>query len=258
MSKYITIDYTVKSAMNGMGETNFSKYAKYLQFAYECCRHELSVVLPDYVKTILMPISDNLTIQFPEDCVKVTKIGKQFGDYLGILTVDDNLAFPQKTTSCGAIINNVETPSFALGLETPFPYGESLGNYWFGGGFYTFFGYGLAPNCFGTYRIDYEKDQIQLGSNVKATELYVEYKSNGLMDLNTGQEIIPFNAMLPLRAYIMWQEEESRRGSPANEKERKHMLYKQAKKDMKVKVFTPSEAEMLRAFRVGYKQSPKY
>jgi hypothetical protein len=196
-----------------------------MQFAIHGFRKLNLYIMPNVDVAYLTP-NDALVADLPVDYEKYLKIGVNVGGKIWTLTVANDGALSRKY-DCGEEVSPAPVP-----LSTVLTTQDVSDVFWyvphFRNGQYVgeMFSQGGGLNAAGYYRIDNEKNRIQFYSVVPKTEIYLEYKSNGL-DKN-GKTLIPSAAIDPIRAYIHWQLAEFDKTVSESGKARKKQIYEDA------------------------------
>lgn len=251
------IAYVVHSVAADLGETSTKYYQKYLKWAFDCYR-ELNLFILPCIKTVVLTVNDNLTVDLPDDYVNYTAIGVKIGRHLYLLGRDDKLLFNQAEDCEVPIDQVVAKPDHFAGL---FPY-----YYFFGGAFrngqYVGEQYALGGGWSrkGYYRINESERKIQFGSMVPKTEVILEYKSTGV-DCDGSVEI-PYEAISAMTSFIHWQRiehDESLKGlrTYPSQVQQKYGLWKSEFKKLKHYTLMFTVQEYLDSKYRTLRQTPK-
>ena len=245
MALNVSLDEIIKSLLIQQGETTEHKYMQYLDIAIRGLK-ELTFDTLQQVKTETLIVNDNLTVDLPKDYVNYTRIGqcKSHGR-IETLGYDEYLCIQNNIDCCGA----PEAHDFS-GLKSAS--GGNSRNAELTGGWY---GVGGGYRN-GYYRIDREKHQIALSSELSGESIVLEYISDG-SNIN-GDMKINVLAEEALRAYIYWKLVQRRSGIPLGEKENARRDWYNEKRLARARIvnFTPDQA--WRISRKQVKQSPKF
>ena len=199
----VTLDNVVRNVMVDLGEQSLNKYQTYLQWAIRGFR-ELKLHNSSYAKIAYLPISNSKSVDLPIDYLKYTKIGVCINDRVVLLGLDDTLCVNHKKDDCGnpleLALNPATTQDTILGLNYGYYFFDHYRNGQFVGGLY---GLGGGDSSLGYYRINEEKNQIQLTSQVPSTEIILEYISDG--SDTTGTATVPKYAVEALIQWVHWQ-----------------------------------------------------
>ena len=218
MATYITVSKIVEATLINEGDSGMHKYMQRLEWVLRGVR-KLNLDTIKNVKTVLVPINDNNTVDLPLDCVSFTKVGIKRGDQLFELSNQrDNHSYPINNADNGDPIKDpqISTSIFAntISYNTYFanyryPDGQNVGR---------LFGLGGGHNYVGYYSEWTERNQLVLyDMGVKSEEIYLEYISDGMEA--TGETIIDSRAEEFLLLWVeslqyyykkdpMWQEAE--------------------------------------------------
>jgi hypothetical protein len=241
----VKLDEVIKSLLIQEGESTEHKYMQYLDVAIRGMK-ELSFDILQQIKTETLTVNDNLTVDLPKDYVNYTRIGRCMSHgRIETLGYDEYLCIQNKVDCCG----DEEAQDFS-GLS-----GASGGNSRNGeltGGWYGRSG-GYRN---GYYRIDREKGQIALSSELSGESIVLEYISDGSNP--DGSMRVNSLAEEALRAYIYWKVNQRNSGVPLQEKELARRDFYNEKRLARARIvnFTPDQA--WRISRKGSKSSPKF
>ena len=239
---FVSLDYIVKNFLIEKGKTSKHEYQSVLALALRGTR-EVSFILPHFIKTVSLPVNDNLTVDFPKDYVDYTAIGVISDGRLYFLSHNPRLYHPISTDDCGNEENANQGKVDSLDFST-YPYsGYWFSNYAFAEGYGRIFGYGGAGiNTHGYYREDLENSRFIFDDRLTASEIYLEYKSNGIQP--DGSALIPEQAIETIIEWVHWRQSK-RKGerTPVSQKMYNEKNYKHARRDLVLRVngFTLSE-----------------
>ena len=245
MAKDTTLEEVIKSLLIQQGENTEHKYMQYLDIAIRGLK-ELTFDILQQVKTETLTVNDNLTVDLPCDYVNYTRIGicRPHGR-IETLGYDEYLCIQSKIDCCGASDAHdfSETTSVSGGNSRN---GELTGGwYGLGGGYRN-----------GYYRIDRERNQIALSSELSGGSIVLEYISDG----SNVDGAMKVNALAEeaLRAYIWWKLIQRKANIPPSEKEAARRDFYNEKRIARARIvnFTPDQA--WRISRKQVKQSPKF
>lgn len=244
MSGRITLDEVIKSLLIQQGEYTEHKYMQYLDIAIRGLK-ELSFDILQEIKVEKLSINDNMTVDLPIDYVNYVRIGVCSNGRVSVLGFDDNLCLTYCIDTCGN--DTKHTGGSGTAWTGNYRNGESTGGA---------YGVGGGNNKNGYYRIDREKNQIALSSEVKADEIMLEYIGDG-SNIN-GDMSVNALAEEALRAYIHWKAIQRKRHAPMHEKEAARRDYYNEKRLARARIvnFTPDQARQIT--RRGTKQSPRF
>jgi len=241
----VKLDEVIKSLLIQEGEYTEHKYMQYLDVAIRGMK-ELSFDILQQIKTETLTVNDNLTVDLPKDYVNYTRIGqcKSHGR-VETLGYDEYLCIQNKVDCCG----DVSAQDFSgLGKAS----GGNSRNGELTGGWYGRSG-GYRN---GYYRIDREKGQIALSSELSGESIVLEYISDGSNP--DGKMKVNSLAEEALRSYMYWKVNQRRSEVPLQEKELARRDYYNEKRLARARIinFTPDQA--WRISRKGNKSSPKF
>ena len=241
----VTLDEIVKSLLIQQGESTEHKYMQYLDVAIRGLK-ELTFDILQQVKTETLTVNDNLTVDLPKDYVNYTRIGqcKSHGR-IETLGYDEYLCIQNKIDCCGAPDDHDFSGEISVSGGNS-RNGELTGG-WYGrsGGYRD-----------GYYRIDREKSQIALSSELAGESIVLEYISDG--SRINGDMKVNVLAEEALRAYMWWKLLQRKSNVPLGEKEAARRDWYNEKRLARARIvnFTPDQA--WRISRRQVKQSPKF
>lgn len=201
---YKPIMYIVESVSSDLKETTTKNYPYYLKWAIDSYRQLNLFTLP-VIKTVMLPLESNLTVDLPSDFVSYISVGIRIGKHLYLLGLDNDLVLGLEKECEVPIEQVVQKPDHFSSL---FPYW-----YFFGGairgGQYVGEQYALGGGWSrkGYYKIDLERHQIQFSSVIPKTEIVLEYKSTGI-DCDGSVEV-PYQAIDAMIAFVHWKRVEN-------------------------------------------------
>lgn len=154
------------------------------------------------VKSVLLPINDNLTVDIPSDAVMVTKVGtkdskggiKVFGLDNGLIKLDDEV-----DCDCASSSDSESTTSEASCTACTFHGCEFLA-----GNFGELYGYRKPQFQNGRWTPDYQYNRIIIGDGTDAkagSKVVVEYKPSVSSDNRMIQIPVDAYAMLMYRVF---------------------------------------------------------
>jgi len=220
------MNYKTTSIIAELKETNTNNYQYYLQQGINCYLYELKLSSSPTIKTVTLTISNNGTIDFPNDYINYTVIGVCLNGKIWTLTQNDEMCL-NRSPDCpveldAAIALSQESTSDAISAIVPYGYyfnsafrnGQYVGEqYSFGGGW----------NNKGYYRVDHEKRRFEFSRLQPGAEVILEYNATGLNC--DGTMVVPFQTVAAIKNYIHWQNVEHDRSVGLGEKQRKERQY---------------------------------
>lgn len=223
-------------------------YIQALKYASDCLR-ELTFDSLKNINTVILDVSDTGAADLPCDYVDKIKVGIQKGQYIKPLVQDDSINRKVKLDSTGTPIKYDEPCNFDL--YTPFlfqsyPYLETCLTpiYGFNAGWLT-----------DGYKILRERGQIQLDQNVCATEIYLEYISDGQCADNATM-VHPY-AQKTIEAYIFWQFKEHSRTYGAGERQLAQNEFNAQRRILRARLNGLTKDDYIRIVRKGYSATIK-
>ena len=188
----------------------------YIEFLTHCAAGltELHFDTLQNVETKLLPINNYGAITVPCDFLDWVKVGVPNGQYVRPLANRPGLSRLNNFDSSGNIIafdaDNI-LGDHSLGVNVNEKY-ENTGRR-----------YGARSNGNNTFIYVKERGEIQLNINIKATNIVLEYISDG-SEPNNATKVNPY-AITTLESYMNWQNKENSRTVGAGEKQRARSQY---------------------------------
>jgi hypothetical protein len=268
------LDDIVKEFIIEGGNAQMNKYPRFYTIAVSGLR-ELNMNQSAILRTIEMPIKQNMTCDLPLDYLQYSRIGVlDANGCLKSLAQCDCMSFLQSYNNCGepevlrpyttsvisttdGSVSDVTTSSSVSSSSNGVAFNPYGGNYRNGEFMGRMFGVGGGGSPYGEYRIDRE-NHILLVSNLMAGtySIVMEYYAD-IENINGDFDVHPF-IIEPLKAYIYWRSIQRDRNRSVSDK-------KQAKRDYDIaarwskKRFTSSTiTEWMQAFRSGNNASVKW
>lgn len=204
------IAYIAKSALADLDAVDNREYQRMVKYAIDGFRKlRLAGLMPQTNKTIRVDISDNNTTWLPDDYVDFIKIGINCNGKILNLDYNEKLfgnLNPNSTNNDCNCTSLANMQDYLCGCEGDAPDGWWAWWYsyptWLDGAFYGgYYGYGSAVYR-GGYKIDLRQRIIFFDSWIKATEVILEYESNGIEGDST---IIPESAIPVLLAWVHYK-----------------------------------------------------
>lgn len=219
---FVNLDTCVRSVMSDLNDFSFHNYRPLLNLAAEGFT-ELNLFAVDNIKSVILPINENFTVDLPKDYIDYLKVGIFINGKVWTLGYNKDIALPRDVNECGltipSIINcsdndtKINFPSWGFYFSNHFRNGQYVGElYGFGGGF-----------NFSYYRIDREKRQIVLTDTIAKGTIILEYQSSGVSA--EGATVIPKQAMRAVKEYIHWKRLEYDDKVPLSTKQRREEQY---------------------------------
>ena len=107
----------------------------------------------------------------------------------------------------------------------------------------------------GEYRINLDRNRIELSTNNDFTEVVLEYIAD---EARNTDPMVHVYAEEALRAYIYYKLCERKSTVPANEKSRARAEFYNERRKAKARMSNFTKEEAMKVIRKNYKQSPKY
>jgi hypothetical protein len=218
---------------------------------------ELNLDVSGVIKTVVLPVNGNDTVNLPDDYINYVRIGvcnTNDGDVRS-LGYNPKMCLPRKFDDCGNFDRTVPADNQDR---------ETFTGIWNGydGGFYRngevigrLFGLGGGNNRNGMYRIDKEMNLIVL-QDPQDSEIVLEY----LGDPRTidGNHQVHGNIVEALKAWIYWKDIQRNRTYGVGDKEQARVdwVREKGKANRRFKHFNMDEA--VASVRKSFKQAPKF
>jgi hypothetical protein len=251
----VNLDYVVRLVLMDLDDYSMNNYKKFLQYAILGFT-DLNLSTIQSLKVAYLTVNPNTkTVDLPDDYIDYSKIGYDGGGVIKTLSLNNDLMLVRETDDCGNGINqNGEDCAGDLGGIFPYSYyyaphyrgGQYVGELYGGNG---------GHNSSGYYRIDEEKRQICLSSEVSTNTIILEYKSSGVS--GNGSTMIPRECVEALRAYIHWQRKAYNDAVPQSDKERLRQSYYIEFEKLRDYELAFTKEEYYDSRRSSYSQSPK-
>lgn len=242
----ITLDYAIRAILNEEGSQTIHNYPSYLQFAVDVLR-ELQLDIIGGVRTELIPVNDNNTIDIPNGYAAYTKIGILCGDQIRQLDPSDKITLYKRYDNCGNLVPN---PPCCDDNINPID-SSAYFNYFYNGSYGTL--YGVIPKGWGTFRYDSLANQFAIDSRHVFDFVALEYV---VTDLG-GNSVIPEIAYDALKKGIHSLKIQQRRSIPLGERREAAMLFSKARKVLRKRRFGMTMHDFNAAMRAGHIQAPK-
>ncbi len=242
---YTTLDEIINSLMVQLESTDDRAYLRLFELARVGLR-ELSFDTAKHIKTSLLNINTSTySVSLPTDYVKYTRIGVYNEDEtISYLALADDLYIGNVTPSNASETNQLETDPPVLSD---------------GWGVGKRFGRGGGQNAYGYYRVNHNRNRIEFASNINATQIVLEYITDGLdnLDSSSNVQIHSFLAEA-LKSYIWWASIKYKRDYPSIEKQMARKDFYNEKRLARARVQNITKSEALVQSRKHFRQSPKY
>lgn len=245
--RFATIDNIVRSALM-QKSYSLHWYIQALKYASDCIR-ELTFDSLKNVNTVIIPVSDTGACDLPCDYVDFVKIGVQKGQYIKPLVQDDSINRKVRLDSSGTPIKYdqpQDSTLFTPLLFDNYPYLQYYYEPMFG------FSAGWLTD---SYKVLRERGQIQLDQNVTATQIYLEYISDGQCADNATM-VHPY-AQKTIEAYIFWQFKEHSRTYGAGERQLAQREFDAQRRILRARLNGLTKDDYIRIVRKGYSATIK-
>ena len=221
-------------------------------------RTEFSLDIKGYIKSVLLDVNPNKSVELPCNYISLSKIGIVNGRGEVVTFKRNNMLsnyhadqFTQNNRLAGVPL----LPSFcAPGLGGVYGYNQfAYLNYWYGGTGYHLFGLGSGTANVGEYKIDEANRIILFNSHFIWDQVLLEYLSDGC-DEDSDDYEIDVRYAEAVKAYIRWQDviDRPKKASPGAIQQLK-LAYFNSKRVAKMRINPVIINEMQNAERRSWK-----
>ena len=127
-------------------------------------------------------------------------------------------------------------------------------NYLYQGGLGRLYGLG-GGKLRGNYRINYDRNRIEIDSEAGVTEVVLEYISDAA---RSSDPVVHVYAEEALRSYVYYKIVERKSSVPAGEKQRARAEYYNERRKARIRLSNFSKEQALNTIRKNFKLAPKY
>lgn len=213
---YNSIDSVVRSYIADQGKNTLHGYIRYMKWAMDGLKKwHLSGAYED--KTVLLKMDRKKSVTFPSDMVVWTKVGVKLGDRVAAFVNDKTIAKHHDNGDP----NNRYNP-YEQWPELDYSY-QFLNYYNDQGIHLNVVGFGSGHNGVGYFTPNYRAKEFQFSSEVKGSNVYVEYKSSGFNP--TSETLVSEVVDKLIRDYIRYQEGRFKFGDNSSETEARRITY---------------------------------
>ena len=216
----------------------------YIEFLTHCAAGltELHLDTLQNVQTKLLPINSYGAITVPGDFLDWVKVGVPNGQFIRPLASRPGLSRLNNLDTSGNIIpydgddilGNFGVSNFASGININDRY-ENTGRQ-----------YGSRGNGVDTFIYVKERGEIQININIKATNIVLEYISDG-SESDNATKVNPY-AIATLESYMNWQNKENSRTVGAGEKQRAQSQFDHEHRKLRSRLNPLSKADVIHIF----------
>jgi hypothetical protein len=210
--KIQSLGYCVYSALADLGLPTSRFFTQFLHWAVKGYR-ELNIIgLMPSIKYVQLPVNPATnTVLLPLDYINFIKIGVNCHNICINLDYNEELVMHSPDYALPCPCTGTQISNYVAAVcqcEEPFSGGFPYWNW--GGAYNGLWNYdlpnlGVGPGFYGGgYRINRELGVIQIDSCLAPKIIYMEYQSTGI-DMNSGDAIIPQDAIPALNNYIHWE-----------------------------------------------------
>lgn len=257
-----TILSVAKTVAEDREEHSTHRLASYIQWAKKGYRR-LNEDTLQQIRTTKLPMNAYNAVDLDQidDLVDWTKVGIQYGDKVWALGEEGDIALYHNSDGCELIKNphavSMDDPITGTSLDAYVPY--FFYGYYGAGAPLGIDGNGNIPFNFGPpykgyFRVNKEKNQLQFSSDVTATEIYIEYVSDGTCC--DGSTAIDSRCFDYLVLFTHYESIRNRRDVSAGEKDRMaaELFYEHNRLR---KIINPiTKEDLVNAVRKGYRMTP--
>lgn len=247
------LDTVIKEHLIEIGDSNFSRYARTMQFAISTLR-ELNMDVSGTITSAELPITDRDTVNYPPDYINYVRIGVCCGDEIIALGLNENKCLAPKKDNCGDDIQKKRDGDswggFFMGwdgIADHYKNGENVGR---------FFGLGGGNSPVGTYTPDDTNREFHISCNRERTHIVLEYIAD-IKTIDGHFQVHPF-IIETLKAGIYYRSLQRNSSKNIGEKQLAKNDYDLAYRNSKKRFMSSTFDEWKAAFRKGNKLSPRY
>lgn len=253
--KQVVQEFLVES----LGDTNFNRFARFLQIALSGLR-EQNFDVSGVPTTALLNVQDNDTIILPSNYVNYIRIAVCNNGNISDLGLNGNMCLNRTADSCGDLIHTTASNGTTSTNNFNFTIGEGMweayaDNYRNGEATGRFFGIGGGGNSNGYYRIDKQMGVIQLGQ-ISATQIVLEYLAD-ISQIDGQYSVHPF-LVETIKGWMWWKYIQRNSSRNANEKQMAERDYHLARRLSRARFSQATISEWTATFRLANKQAPKF
>lgn len=236
------------------GRSNIHKLQHYMQLGVRAVR-ELNIDVTGQLKTVILTPNSYRAIDVPEDYYDYSKIGVDIAGEIHVLGVNNNMMFPYQKNDVGQLqptsytspnMSDAINANSISGLGLWFynyvlidQYGENTGR---------LYGSNGTPDVLGTYRYWAENRQFVFSPMAQNKQIVLEYISTGI---NNANVLVPDEAIESVISFIRWK------GAKGNEREQFRVEWENNVRRLRLRQFSFTVDEFIRATRQAYHQAPK-
>jgi len=261
---YVTLDSIIRSACEERDDLSLKKYRKYEMWALESLQ-EMRIDVAQEIKTTSYTIDQyTLSVPFPKDMAKWTKIGHKEGDRIKVFTVNNRLILTNDTDDCGLPVKNAKyVPNYSiLGFDQNSGIDEADSNgFWLNNwGTYAdtsgaIYGFGAGVQGDGQFRIDSANRRFVFDSRYANKLIYIEYVTNGINP--SGGSLVDEVIERAIKYYILWRDCENDPNRGLGEKQRAEDQYRNQERLAYRRTSDLTWDKIIQIFRSGVMQTPK-
>lgn len=252
------LDHIVREQLVEQGDSNFNRYARFLQYAISGLR-EFNMDFSGNIKAVIVDVNDNNTVTLPTDYINYTRIGIIGNNgIIRDLGINTNLLAPITYDDCGNSFiptSNETLVSNSIIGSGGLAYDGYSGNYRNGELMGRFFGIGGGNNVNGYYNVKASDGYIVLGG-VQATQIVLEYISD-ITEVNGEFEVHPF-LIEALKSYMFWKSIKNDFTKNLGEKNMARNDFYTQKRQAVRRFNSSTTNEWIQTFRSGNMAAPKF
>ena len=241
---FITLDSCITDYLDE-AELSIHKYSKCFSAAFRAM-DDLGIDFFYQIRTVVLPVNANRTVNTPSNCLKVVKVGaiNQAGEVMA-LNINYNLTsyadlFPNRI----AKIEALAPPDSLVNLDLNV---NAFNNFWSDNTFSTLYGLPSGAPFIGQYKVDDANGVLILDPSFAYDYVVLEC----VMLPQEGEEYyVPIQFREAIIAFISWKDIKSlpntRRGTLGDKRDRKHDYYNERRLAIaRYKPFMPEEMHQL-------------
>jgi hypothetical protein len=189
-------------------DSSIHSFARIYELAKFGFKTEFNLDIRSTIKTVLLTINPNKSVQLPDDYISYNKIGivNADGEFVTLKVNNKLVTYHEDYYNNTNNLTALPTlPSFGVNVGiNGYGYNSLLYfNYWYGGTSYNLFGLGSGTADVGEYKVDDVNKIILFNPTFVWSQVLLEYVSSGCDDGFDDYEV-DIRCAEAMRAYIRW------------------------------------------------------
>jgi len=241
---FITLDSCITDYIDE-AELSIHKYSKCFNLAFRAM-DDLGIDFFYQIRTIVVPINENKTVNIPSNCLKIVKVGalNKAGEVVSLNVNSSLTSYSDLFKNRIAKLESLAPPDSLVNLNSN---PSAFNNFWNDNTFSTLYGLPSGAPFIGQYKVDDANGVIVLDPYFSYEYLVLEC----VVSPKEGQEYyVPIQFRESIIAWLSWKDIKSmpntRKGSLGDKRDRKHDYYNERRLAIaKYKPFYPEEMHQL-------------